>query len=550
MGPVSSSLLVAWSVAAAALAAAVWLWSAGRRLKAEHARIRRSAASAELTLTRMQQAIASAADAIGLGDMDGNSIYHNPAHVALFGYSVAELNAIEQQGILFADPQIAQAIYRAIWAGQSWEGETDVLTRDGRRVPCRVHCDVIRDEVGRAVGIFGVFTNVTERRRAEQALQEQHHRLEVTLQSIADAVITTDEAGRVVLMNPIAEAYTGMTGAEAAGQPVGEVLRLRNAATREPCESAVMALLRGSQPGPAVDLCLPLASGGDRLISENAALIRSATGAPAGAVLVVRDISRDRRQSLEAARASRLESLGLLAGGIAHDFGNLLQAMVANLTLAQMVPGLPEAAVTRLAGVEGAIWRARDLTVQLTTFAKGGKVAKQRVALPRFLREATDYAVANTAVTAHYAFAPDLAEIEADQGQLMQVFNNLAVNAVQAMPAGGALRVSAANCPPAGGAGAPGEEEVWVRITIADTGSGIAPEHLERIFDPFFTTKEQGTGFGLSTAYSVVKQHGGRIRVESERGAGTTFEILLPARSAEVRGRAGPQPAKAVSSPA
>jgi signal transduction histidine kinase len=276
-------------------------------------------------------------------------------------------------------------------------------------------------------------------------------------------------------------------------------------------------------------------------VVETVALIRTGSPAPAGAVLVVRDVTRERQRSDEEARSSRLESLGLLAGGIAHDFGNLLQAMSGNLTLAQSVPGLPPAVLPRLEGIERAIWRAAGVTKRLTTFAKGGQILKRRTALARFLREATDYAVANTAVTARYDFAPDLAEVEADEGQMVQVFNNLAVNAVQAMRTGGLLTVSAANASGPAVAAGPDAPGGWVRITVSDTGSGIEPRHLEKIFDPFFTTKEHGTGFGLSTAHSVIRQHGGHIRVESELGRGTRFEILLPAAG---------QPANVVSRPA
>jgi PAS domain S-box-containing protein len=376
---------------------------------------------------------------------------------------------------------------------------------------------VIRDEAGRAVGIFGVFTDVTVQRRIEQQLHEQHLRHEITLQSIGDAVITTDAAGSIVLMNSVAEAYTGVSAAEATGLPVGAVLRLLDEVTRESRESSLLEVLRGRDPGLPAGRRLAIPGGGERLVVETVGLIRPRGATPAGAVLVVRDVTRERQRSDEEARSSRLESLGLLAGG-----------MAGNLTLAQSVPGLPEAALPRLAGVERAIWRAVRVTKQLTTFAKGGQPVKQRTDLARLLREATDYAVANTAVTVRYELAPDLAEVEADEGQMVQVFNNLAVNAVQAMPKGGLLAVNAGPAPGPGGPGAAGGGGGWVRITFSDTGSGIAPRHLEKIFDPFFTTKERGTGFGLSTSYAVVRQHGGRISVKSEPGRGTRFEILLP----------------------
>ena len=125
--------------------------------------------------------------------------------------------------------------------------------------------------------------------------------------------------------------------------------------------------------------------------------------------------------------------------------------------------------------------------------------------------------------------ADDLRPVEADETQLLQVFQNLAVNAAQAMPSGGTLTVIAKNLDAfAGRSSAPGEGD-WVSVTVTDTGTGIRPEHLENIFDPFFTTKKTGTGLGLATTYSIVKKHGGTIRVDSAVGRGTTFEVLLPA---------------------
>jgi len=481
-----------------------------------------------LTLARIRQAIESASDAIGIGDMESNSVYHNPAHVALFGYTVEELNTVPEGGALFADPVVARAIHAAIRGGYSWAGETEVRTKEGRIVPCFVRADIIRDEQERPVGIFGVFTDITERRRTERQLDEQRQRLEVTLQSIGDAVITTDVEGRIVLMNPVAEHYTGWTQARAAGQPLAAVLHLLDERTRTRRESAVDELLRDPRHARSADAYVLVGPDGvERFIAENAALIRTADGRLAGAVLALRDMTREQQRANEVARAGKLESLGLMAGSIAHDFGNLLTAMVGHLSLAQHTPGLPAEAKVRLDETERAVWRARDVTQQLTTFAKGGTLRKKRIALPPLLREATGFAVHNTPVQVRYRLSEDLWAVEADDSQLVQVINNLAVNAVQAMAGGGTLLVTAENEAP--DSRSPLSEERWVRIAVTDTGTGIAPENLAKIFDPFFTTKPKGSGFGLATSYSIVKKHDGHLRVESAVGRGTTFTVLLPA---------------------
>ena len=376
-----------------------------RRLRAAQLHAEEELATASLTITRIRQAVEGASDAIGIGDFAGHSLYHNQAHFKMFGYSVDELNAVPGEGILFADRQIGAEVLASIRAGKSWTGETDVVAKDGRRIPALVRADIIRDEQGRPVGIFGVFT----------------------------------------------------------------------------------------------------------------------------------DITRERQRAEEAARGSTLESLGLMAGSIAHDFRNILSTILANVSLVQLEDKLPEPVKTRLTGIEKAVWRAKDVTEQLTTFAKGGSPTKKRVRLLPLIREASTLALHNSSVELRFKLAEDLWEVEADEIQLLQVINNLAVNAVQAMPGGGTLSVSAENLlanldhPDAAGQGN------WIKLAVADTGVGIPAENLARIFEPFFTTKPKGTGLGLATCYAVISKHGGKLRVESLPGQGTTFHILLPALPAVVQ---------------
>jgi PAS domain S-box-containing protein len=526
----SVALTVPWVLLVLALAFGWWLRRRYERALRAHEKTERTLQATEGTLRRISQAVESASDAIGIGDMEGTSLYHNRAHIALFGYSVDELNAVPEPAVLFHDKIVASAIHAAIRGGYSWAGETEVRTKDGRVIPCFVRADVIRGEDGQPAGIFGVFTDITERRRSERQLDEQRQRLEVTLQSIGDAVVTTDTEGRIVLMNPIAEHFAGVKQAFAAGRLLREVLPLHDETTREPRESGMVVLLRERRRARATDTFLVIDSAGqERVLAESAALIRTGDGQVSGAVVALRDITRDRRRADEVARAGKLESLGMMAGSIAHDFGNLLTAIVANLQLAQLDPGLPATAKDRIDQAERAVWRARDVTQQLKTFAKGGTTEKKVIALEALLRESASFAVVNTAVQLRTQIASDLWPVEADESQLVQVINNLAVNAVQAMPHGGLLLVAAENFSPDEDSSSPLRDSRQVKITVSDTGSGIPPEHLAKIFEPFFTTKPKGTGLGLATSYSVIKKHGGELRVESAVGRGTTFQILLPA---------------------
>jgi two-component system cell cycle sensor histidine kinase/response regulator CckA len=402
-----------WLLTVAGGVAFTVAWRRHRSSQAARRRSETALASAGLTITRIRQAVEGASDAIGIGDFEGTSFYHNQAHIKMFGYSVEELNAVPGEGVLFADQGIGGEILASIRAGRSWTGETDIVAKDGRRIPALVRADIIRDDHGKPVGIFGVFTDITE----------------------------------------------------------------------------------------------------------------------------------ERRRAEESARGNTLESLGLMAGSIAHDFRNILATILANVSLVQLEDTLSETVKTRLDGIEKAVWRAKDVTEQLTTFAKGGTPTKKRVRFAPLLREAAGLAVHHASVELRCSLEEGLWDLEADEVQLLQVFNNLAVNAVQAMPGGGVLTITAQNeVPPPELADIPGIPRC-VAVTVADTGVGIPPENIARIFEPFFTTKPTGTGLGLATCYAVIRSHGGKLRVDSAPGQGTTFHIRLPALGEDAQ----PVPANVVS---
>lgn len=242
---------------------------------------------------------------------------------------------------------------------------------------------------------------------------------------------------------------------------------------------------------------------------------------------VARDISTRKKFDEERLRSQKLESLGVLAGGIAHDFNNLLTGILGNLSLAKAdLPGTGTVA-QRLAETEKAARRARDLTQQLLTFAKGGAPVKTETSLTGLIQDATGFAVRGTKAVCEYDCAEDLWLTEVDKGQLGQVLQNLVINAVHAMPEGGAIRLTARNLTVG-----PGELPLtpgkYVLITVRDQGVGIPPEHLAKIFDPYFTTKQSGSGLGLAVVYSIIANHAGHITVQSELGKGTVFSIYLP----------------------
>jgi CheY-like chemotaxis protein len=251
--------------------------------------------------------------------------------------------------------------------------------------------------------------------------------------------------------------------------------------------------------------------------------------------LVFRDITEQVRMADELLRASKLDSLGILAGGIAHDFNNILTSVIGNLSLAKMYSAAGDKVFPRLEEAEKASVRAKDLTQQLLTFAKGGAPVRQTASIVELIMDSTQFTLRGSNVRCAFFLPEDLWPADVDEGQISQVINNLVINAMQAMPEGGVIQVRAenANLGEDNGLGLPPGR--YVRIAVADCGSGIRPEHLAKIFDPFFTTKQTGSGLGLATAYSIIKRHDGLINVESTLGIGTIFRVYLPASNQPVQ---------------
>jgi len=367
--------------------------------------------------------------------------------------------------------------------------------------------------------------------RTRQLVEEKEN-LAVTLRSIGDAVITTDIQGNVLLMNAVAERLTGYSQTDAAGQPLSACFHIIHQHTRNPAANPVDKVLASNQ---IVELenhtVLVAKSGREFAIADSGAPIRASDGSVCGVVLVFRDMTEKYRLLEISQRTDRLESLGVLAGGIAHDFNNLLGGIFGYLELAQL--GSTEPAVRQdLAAAAVTIERARGLTRQLLTFAKGGAPVKRAGTLLPVIKENARFALSGTNVSCQMDLPDDLWSCVFDPAQVSQVIDNLVINAVQAMPTGGTIEIVARNVVLSEGDIPTLPAGPFVKIHIRDTGSGISPALLTRIFDPFFTTKQTGNGLGLATTYSIVKRHDGTILVDSQPGQGTTFTLFFPASPA------------------
>ncbi len=370
----------------------------------------------------------------------------------------------------------------------------------------------------------------------EQSLRENEQWLATTLKSIGDGVITTDTGGTVTFINPVAEALTGWTQREAVGTPLNTVFHIINEETRERCANPFEKIMKtGRIVGLANSTVLIAKDGTEKLIADSGAPIRDEEDTILGTVLVFRDITGRRKMEDDITRlkTEKMESISILAGGIAHDFNNILTAILGNITIAKMRAAHEEDIHRLLTEAEKASLRAKNLTQQLLTFSKGGAPVKKPASVAELLKDTVEFALSGSKARCTF-FVSNVWTVDIDAGQISQVINNLIINADQAMPAGGTVKIRAENVTISAKDELPLKEGNYVKISITDEGIGIPNGHLQRIFEPYFTTKQKGSGLGLATSYSIVKNHEGLITVESELGTGTTFHVYLPASTEEV----------------
>jgi PAS domain S-box-containing protein len=485
--------------------------------------------------TRKRAILESALDCMITIDHEGRILEFNPAAERTFGYSREEL-----LGQSMADriiPPHLRRRHREAFARYLETGEGPILNRriemtgmraDGGEFP--VELTVTRIPLEGSPVFQGFLRDITDRKQAEEALAAEKERLAVTLGSIGDGVIATDVEGRVIFINRTAEELSGWFQEEAIGQPLSEVFRIVHEKSRSHCENPVQKVLAtGNVVALANHTVLIAKDGKERAIADSGAPIRNRRGEVIGVVLVFRDVTEKQRMQEELLRASTLESVGLLAGGVAHDFNNILTAILGNLSLAMLSLDERSEAYERLSQAEKASIRAKDLAQQLLTFAKGGAPIKKTASLIDLLHDSANFVVRGTNVRCAFSIEEGLWPVEIDEGQISQVIHNLVLNAQQSMPEGGVVEICAVNKATGEVKSLPLGEGNYVHISIRDFGIGIPKENLLKIFDPYFTTKQKGSGLGLSTSYSIIKKHDGHMTVDSELGVGSTFSIYLPA---------------------
>jgi PAS domain S-box-containing protein len=473
-----------------------------------------------------------APDAITVGSIsDGRYLQVNDAFCRLSGYSVEEAigrTALELN--LYADPRDREEMLAALHRHGQVEGrEIKFRTKSGHSLDTLTSARTIWFR-GQAC-LLVIATNITALTQAQKALRQSEAKYRNILEVMEEGYYEVDLAGHFVAFNPSSLRFHGYPADELKGMHFSRFVAPEN---RVELEHLFAEMYRTGAASKILDTTI-LRKDGVRVIIEMSAYpLKDAAGQTIGFWGISRDRSEKRKMEAQLLQAKKMEAMGTLAGGIAHDFNNLLMGIQGNVNLAMIDLQEGHPLFERIKSIEAYVNGGINLTRQLLGAAKGGKYEVLPTDLNQLVGNSVDlFGRTKKEITIHKIFEEKLQAVEVDQGQIAQVLLNLFVNAWQAMPEGGDLYVETSNVRldpfytkpygvPAGD---------YVKLSVTDTGHGIAPQDQKRIFDPFFTTKGLGggSGLGLASAYGIVSNHGGIISVYSEKGAGATFNVYLPA---------------------
>ncbi|MEW6739050.1 MAG: CBS domain-containing protein [Nitrospirota bacterium] len=406
---------------------------------------------------------------------------------------------------------------------------------------------VVVDKEGRIAGLItqsDIIKRIEERyieflkeiiRGKEEVLQETRKMLSektvlenILRSSTSMAIVAMDHDFRIVYYNPVAEKIFGYRADKVIGRTAMD-MHLERKANSSLFEKAVETVRHNGSYKYTFE---QKREGGIRFIEATVSGIWEGNNNLAGFVLMARDITEHKRLEEELLKAQKLESIGVLAGGIAHDFNNLLTGILNCITLSKSSVKPEDKVFESLTMAEKASRLAKDLTHQLFTFAKIGEPVKKMTSIAEIIKDAADLIPTDFNAKCEVSIPDDLWPVDVDKGQMGRVFHNLIINAKEAMPRGGVIKINAGNIDISTRDGLPLKEGRYIKISMEDQGHGIPRKNLQKIFDPYFTTKQRGSkkgmGLGLAICYSIVKNHDGHITVASEEGTGTTFYIYLP----------------------
>ncbi len=475
-------------------------------------------------------------------DLAGNLTFFNDSLCRISGYPKEELMGMNDRQYTDEEngKKLFQTYNRVYTTGEpAKEFAWEVIRKDGTPKYLEASVSLRKDLSGKPIGFRGIIRDITERKRAEEALRRSEERYRDIIESIQDGYFEDDLDGNFTFVNDVVGRHLGYTKEELIGMKYRQYTDEEN---RRKLYQHFNGLYRTGQPIKpfAVEY---IRRDGSKLTAEiSVSLIRDPEGKPIGFRGISRDIT-ERKQAEEEKlslqeqlrQSQKMEAIGQLAGGIAHDFNNLLTVIKGYSQLSLLDLKENDPLCGNIQEIEKATRRATDLTRQLLAFSRRQILDLKVLDLNVLLKDLEKMLrrIIGEDIQLVTLLSEDLGKVKIDPGQIEQVIFNLAVNAKDAMPSGGKLTIETANVEldeeyaHAHVSVAPGR---YLRLSISDTGIGMTQEVKERVFEPFFTTKEKGkgTGLGLSMVYGIVKQSNGNVWVYSEPGRGTTFKIYLP----------------------
>ncbi len=499
-------------------------------LIAEAERRRRSEAQLRENEERFRKIAENVAEFIALLDLDGRRLYVNPAHDATFGPGATLLGTDAFREILPEDrPRVRAAFEQTACTGLGISAEFQMTALDGSVHQIEAQGSAVRDADNRVVNILLVSRDVTARRESAARLRDQASLLD----KARDAIVATGTDRRITYWNASAERLYGWTFSEVVGRRLDEIDLGFDATRFSAAHEQVMS--SGEWRG---DFRLRTKSGGTLLVESTWSLVVESDGRPRSILYIDTDVTERKKLETQLLRSQRMESIGTLAGGIAHDLNNVLTPVLLSIELlAAKVVGEEDRELIDKARISASHGAA--LVQQLLAYARGSDACRTKIDLRTALADLEG--LVRQSLPRTIKLSVQIPEepwaIEADATQFKQVLVNLCLNARDALPTGGRIEIVARNVTldAAASRAHPGVQPGrFLQLSVVDTGVGIAPGILDNIFDPFFTTKAsgKGTGLGLSMVAGIMKSHGGFVQVESEAGKGATFTLSFPALAA------------------
>jgi len=464
-------------------------------------------------------------------DLVGNLTFFNDSLCKITGYTRDELLGINNREYTTSETakkmyQIFNQVYRTGKPLRIMDYE--IILKDGKTIVLEMSTSLMRDPAGAPVGFRGVIRDITSRRKAEEALKENELKYRTLSEQSTDSIYITTRQGKYFYINQSFLDLFGYTKEEIINLKAQDMYANPKDRSRFQQEIEKTGFVRDFE----VTLRKKDKTEINCLITAN---IRTADdGSIIGYQGIIRDITEKKNLEAQLIQAQKMEAIGTLAGGIAHNFNNLLMSIQGNTSLMLLDTTTTHPHYERLTTIEKSVQSGSKLTSQLLGYARGGSYEVTPISINHIITETSaTFSMTRKDITLNHDLDTTLAGVKADRGQIEQVVLNIYVNAAEAMPHGGELCITTRNIT---------HTEIekksytikpghYILLTIRDTGIGMDKHTQAKIFDPFFTTKglAKGTGLGLASVYGIMKAHGGYIDVESHKGTGTTFFLYLPA---------------------